>query len=168
MATHSSFIAWRIPWTEEPGRLQSTGSQRVGHDWATSPSPYLTISTILYQGSPCNVITYLTPGKGMATTPVSLSRKSHGQKSLAGSSPWGSRVGHDLARNPPPTMRKKAVVIIQARMIFLFKEDAIFLIQPSESYHVKLFHILFSLLKAHKGFRKHGSRKYAWMSGFWL
>ena len=32
MATHSSTIAWKIPWTEEPGRLQSMGSQRVGHD----------------------------------------------------------------------------------------------------------------------------------------
>ena len=32
MATHSSTLAWKIPWTEEPSRLQSTGSQRVGHD----------------------------------------------------------------------------------------------------------------------------------------
>ena len=32
MATHSSTLAWKIPWTEEPGRLQSMGSQRVGHD----------------------------------------------------------------------------------------------------------------------------------------
>ena len=32
MATHSSILAWRISWTEEPGRLQSIGSQRVGHD----------------------------------------------------------------------------------------------------------------------------------------
>ena len=32
MATHSSILAWRIPWTEEPGRLQSRGSQRVRHD----------------------------------------------------------------------------------------------------------------------------------------
>ena len=32
MATHSSILAWRIPWTEKPGRLQSMGSQRVGHD----------------------------------------------------------------------------------------------------------------------------------------
>jgi len=31
MATHSNILAWRIPWTEEPGRLQSMGSQRVGH-----------------------------------------------------------------------------------------------------------------------------------------
>ena len=40
MATHSSTLAWRIPWREEPGRLQSMGSQRVGHDWATL-LPYL-------------------------------------------------------------------------------------------------------------------------------
>ena len=32
MAIHSSTVAWKIPWTEEPGRLQSMGSQRVGHD----------------------------------------------------------------------------------------------------------------------------------------
>ena len=34
VATHSSILAWRIPWTEEPGELQSMGSQRVGHDLA--------------------------------------------------------------------------------------------------------------------------------------
>ena len=38
MATHSSTLAWKIPWTEESGRLQSMGSQTVRHDWATSPS----------------------------------------------------------------------------------------------------------------------------------
>ena len=38
MAHHSSTLAWKIPWTEERGRLQSMGSQRVGHDWATSLS----------------------------------------------------------------------------------------------------------------------------------
>ena len=42
MATHSSTLAWKIPWMEEPGRLQSMGSQRVGHDLATSFSfPFL-------------------------------------------------------------------------------------------------------------------------------
>ena len=35
IATYSSTLAWKIPWTKEPGRLQSMGSQRVGHDWAT-------------------------------------------------------------------------------------------------------------------------------------
>ena len=38
MAPHSSTLAWKIPWMEEPGGLQSMGSQRVGHDWATSLS----------------------------------------------------------------------------------------------------------------------------------
>ena len=36
MATHSSTLVWKIPWMEEPGGLQSMGSQRVGHNWATS------------------------------------------------------------------------------------------------------------------------------------
>ena len=38
MVTLSSNLAWRIPWTEEPGRLQSVGLQRVGHDWVTKPN----------------------------------------------------------------------------------------------------------------------------------
>ena len=38
VATHSSILAWRIPWTEEPGGLQSMGSQRVGHGWVTKHS----------------------------------------------------------------------------------------------------------------------------------
>ena len=44
MVTHSGILAWRIPWPEEPCRLQAMGSQRVGHDWATSLS--LFFSTI--------------------------------------------------------------------------------------------------------------------------
>ena len=40
MATHSSILAWRIPWTEEPCGLQSLGSQRVGHDRATNTRPH--------------------------------------------------------------------------------------------------------------------------------
>ena len=39
LATHSSVLAWRIPWTEEPGGLQSMGLQRVGHNWATKHMP---------------------------------------------------------------------------------------------------------------------------------
>ena len=40
-ATHSSILTWRIPWTEKPGRLQSMGLQRVGHDWVTSIKDYI-------------------------------------------------------------------------------------------------------------------------------
>ena len=46
MATHSSTLAWKIPWTEEPGRLQSTGLQRVGHNWATSMSCSMSVSLV--------------------------------------------------------------------------------------------------------------------------
>ena len=49
MATHSSIPSWRIPWTEEPGRLQSMGSQRVRHNWVTSLS--LRVSLVLVQTS---------------------------------------------------------------------------------------------------------------------
>ena len=41
MATHSSILAWRIPWTEEPGRLQPMGSKRVGYDWAPCKNAWL-------------------------------------------------------------------------------------------------------------------------------
>ena len=41
MATHSSTLAWKIPWMEEPGRLQSTGWRRVGHYWAASLSLFI-------------------------------------------------------------------------------------------------------------------------------
>ena len=41
MATHSSILGWRIPWTEEPGELQSMGTQRVRHDWATNTHTHI-------------------------------------------------------------------------------------------------------------------------------
>ena len=55
MATHSSILAWRTPWMEEPGRLQSTGLRRVWHDWATSLSLSLFISQGPQSSSPAMV-----------------------------------------------------------------------------------------------------------------
>ena len=52
MATHSSILVWRIPCTEEPGGLQSMGSQRVGHDWAT----------FTFQWLGCQAFTAVGPG----------------------------------------------------------------------------------------------------------
>ena len=54
MAIHSRTIAWKIPWTEEPGRLQSMESQTVGHDWATSLSLSHYISNIVLGINLCN------------------------------------------------------------------------------------------------------------------
>ena len=52
MATHSSVFAWRIQWTEESGRLQSTGLQRVWHDWATNISTFSQNVTMTYSNQP--------------------------------------------------------------------------------------------------------------------
>ena len=46
MATHSNILAWRIPWTEDPGGLQSMGSQRVAHNWLANT---FTLSIYLYR-----------------------------------------------------------------------------------------------------------------------
>ena len=73
MAPHSSTLAWKIPWTEEPGRLQSMGSLGVGHDWA--------ISLWLF--------TFMHWRRKWQPTPVVLPGESHGQRSLVGCCLWG-------------------------------------------------------------------------------
>ena len=79
MAPHSSTLAWKIPWTEEPGRLQSLRSLRVGHDWATSLS----------------LVTFMHWRRQWHPTPVFLPGESQGWGSLVGCRLWGHRVGHD-------------------------------------------------------------------------
>ena len=63
MATHSSTLAWRIPWTEEPGRLQSMGSQRVRHDWVTSLIHSLILHDILWDTWICALASDINLGK---------------------------------------------------------------------------------------------------------
>ena len=48
MATHSSTLAWKIPWMEEPGRLQSMWLHRVTHDYVINPHTHINISFVLY------------------------------------------------------------------------------------------------------------------------
>ena len=52
MATHSSILAWKTPWTEEPGGLQSTGSQRIWNDWVTNT---FTIQNFIPFGAPSDL-----------------------------------------------------------------------------------------------------------------
>ena len=97
MATHSSILAWRIPWTEEPGGLQPMGSQRVGHDWATSLTylefnKYLLIITaLIFLPSVLFFSTFIlkVQRRQWQHTPVLLPGNSHGRRSLVGCSPWG-------------------------------------------------------------------------------
>ena len=73
MAPHASTLAWKIPWTQEPGRLQSMGSLRVGHDWATSIS----------------LFTFMHWRRQWQPTPVFLPGESQGWGSLVGCRLWG-------------------------------------------------------------------------------
>ena len=73
MAPHSSTLAWKIPWTEEPGRLQSMGSGRVGHKWETSLS----------------LFTLMRWRRKWQPTPVFLPGESQGLGSLVGCCLWG-------------------------------------------------------------------------------
>ena len=73
MAPHSSTLAWKIPWMEEPGRLQSMGSLRVRHDWTTSLS----------------LFTFMHWRRKWQPTPVFLPGGSQGQGSLVGCCLWG-------------------------------------------------------------------------------
>ena len=73
MTTHSSTLAWKTPWTEEPGGLQSLGSLGVGHDWVSSLS----------------LFTFMHWRRKWQPTPVFLSGESQGQGSLARCRLWG-------------------------------------------------------------------------------
>ena len=62
MATHSSILAWRIPWTGEPGGLQSRGSQRVGHDWVANTQTHVVSSVAQSCLTLCNPMDCSMPG----------------------------------------------------------------------------------------------------------
>ena len=79
MAPHSTTLAWKILWTEEPGRLQSMGSLRIGHNWATSLS----------------LFTFMHWRRKWQPTPVILPGESQGRGSLWLPSMGSHRVGHD-------------------------------------------------------------------------
>ena len=64
MATHSSTLAWKIPWMEEPGGLQSMWSLRVGHDWATSLSLFTFHALEKEMATHSSVLTLRIPGMG--------------------------------------------------------------------------------------------------------
>ena len=119
MATHSSTLAWEISWTEEPGRLQSMGSQRVRLDWATSLSLFIFMhwrrkwqpTPVLLPGESqgqepgglpsmgshrvghdwSDLAAWLSWRRKWEPTPVFLPGESHGQRSLAGYSPRGGK-----------------------------------------------------------------------------
>ena len=98
MAPHSSTLAWKIPWMEEPGRLQSMGCLRVRHDWVTS----LSLSAFMHWK------------RKWQPTPVFLPGESNGWRSLVGCSPWG-RTESDMTE---ATWRRQCIAINLQSLIY--------------------------------------------------
>ena len=90
MATHSSILAWGIPWTEEPGELQSTRSQRSRTRLSDSTTISMQPKTVLDES---NENEHTHP-----PTAIFLPRKFHGWRSLAGYSPWGQKQSDTTER----------------------------------------------------------------------
>ena len=131
MATHSSTLAWKIPWTEEPGRLQSVGSQRMGQDWVTSLSKYLISNFMLvaywnciylantvllsimsnglnvlsgkFKKSLINSKLYLVLGSLMKSHPARLCRTQY--------------VNHRFVSRVPPISRLGAILVIRSTVV---------------------------------------------------
>ena len=101
MAPHSSTLAWKIPWAEEPGRLQSMGSRGVGHDRATSLSFFA----------------FLRWRRKWQPTLVFLPEESQGQGSLVGCRLWG----HTESDTTEATQQQQRCYVIYRYYIKIYK-----------------------------------------------
>ena len=117
-APHSSTLAWKIPWVEEPGRLQSMGLLRVGHDWATSLS----------------LFTFMHWRMKWQPTPVFLPGESQGCGSLVGCHLWGhtESVTTEVMQQQTPMSSTVSWSLLK----FMFSESVMLF------YHLILCHAL--------------------------
>ena len=106
MAPHSSTLVWKIPWTEEPGGLQSMGSLRVRHDRATSPS----------------LFTFTHWRRKWQSTPVFLPGESQGLGSLVGCCLWG-RTESDTTEVTYQQQQFFKVPFIKCQSNYLYHQD---------------------------------------------
>ena len=90
MAPHSSTLAWKIPWTEEPGRLQSMRSLRVGHDWATSLWLFTFMHWRRKMATRSSILAWRIPGMGEPGGLPSMGshRVGHDWSNLAAAAAW--------------------------------------------------------------------------------
>ena len=125
MAPHSSTLAWKIPWMEEPGRLQSMGSWKVGHYWATSLS----------------LFTFMHWRRKWQPTPVFLPGESQGQGSLVGCRLWG-HTGSDTTEATQQQERQRqqlsSTVFLNVGLFFLTIFLLVCQLTPNNSFKLKL------------------------------
>ena len=123
MAPHSSTLAWKIPWMEEPGRLQSMGSVRVGHDWATSLS----------------LFTFMHWRRKWQPTPVFLPGESQGRRSLMGCRLWGRTDRAQLKRLSSSSSSSVVSNIQRSYLILIWILKVSIIIHSSQRKKVKNF-----------------------------
>ena len=119
VAPQSSPLAWKIPWMEEPGRLQSMGLLRVGHDWVTS----LSLFTLMHWR------------RKWQPTPMFLSGESQGQGSLVGCHLWGCTVGHDWS-DLATAVEDLSIKLITDLKNYLFAIQVLICSIPTLSCHI--------------------------------
>ena len=130
MAPHSSTLAWKIPWTEEPGRLQSMGSLRVGHDWATS----LSLFTFMHwrrkwQPTPSSCLENPRDGGAWWAAVYGVAQSRTRLKRLSSSS--GSM---DNNSDPGPVPGLGAPIPMQSKIhLYLCRWPSVSLLYPSDS-----------------------------------
>ena len=137
MAPHSSTLAWKIPWTEELGRLQSMGSRRVGHDWVTS----LSLFTLIHWR------------RKWQPTPVFLPGESQGRGSL-----WAAVYGVTqcrtwlkwLSSSSSSNYKHSRDYVQTIRIVLTFLQN--FFHYNMKNYCVLCLQILFLRLIIEKGF----------------
>ena len=123
MAPHSSTLAWKIPWTEEPGGLQSMRSLRVRRDWVTSLS----------------LFTFMHWRRKWQPTPVFLPGESQGWRSLVGCRLWGCTVRHDwsdLAAAAAAVFISKALCAALGKADHAFFLKTIYIFPPFLQHYV--------------------------------
>ena len=103
VAPYSSTLAWKIPWMEEPGRLQSMGSPRVGYDWAT----WLSLFTFMHWR------------RKWQPTPVFLPGESQGPGSLVACGLW-DRTESDTTEATEQLMRLSSIFTLESSFFFFF------------------------------------------------
>ena len=120
MAPHSSTLAWKIPWTEEPGRLQSMGSLRVRHDWATS----------LW------LFTFMHWRRKWQPTPVSLLRESRD-----GGAWWAAVYGDAQGRTGLKWLSSSSRLYIHRGLQFvMWSQENIILLRPRHQSQSSINH----------------------------
>ena len=128
MATYSSILAWRIPWTEEPGWLQSMGSQKDMTEQLTLSQVALEVKNLPAHARDAGD-TGSIPGledppwrRKWQPTPVFLPGKSHGERSLAGYSRWGHRESQTRLRTAQHDM-EVLITTFSLRKWFVWVSD---------------------------------------------